>query len=762
MEKYKNLTLSPKERAVDLLGRMTIREKAGQVNQRLYGFDCYIRTGNSIKPTREFMKEVEHWGGLGVLYGLYRADPWSKRDFYTGLEGDLAPKAYNILQKYVVENSRFGIPMLISSECPHGHQALDGYLLPVNLAVGAAWNPELAADAYSVCAKQMKELGVNFALISMLDVLRDPRWGRSEECYSEDPYLCSALAGAVVNSVQSKGVPVVAKHFCAQGEGTGGINASAARIGERELREIHLPPVVACCNQGVSGIMAAYNEIDGIPCHANPRLLKDFLRGEMNFKGVIMADGTAVDRLNVLTGDYVGSGALALASGIDISLWDRGFTGLEEAIERGLLEEKELDSAVLRVLELKFSLGLFERPYLTENEDKTYQYSYMEHPQSMELARQSIVLLKNDGLLPLDMNRIKSVAVIGPNADGIYNQLGDYTPPLREGEGVTLLKGLRDLSIRTEIVFAEGCSVCGSDESGFKEAIDIAASCDIVILALGGSSSRFSGAEFADNGAAIAGDTPSEGAMQMDCGEGMDCSGLKLPGVQHKLAKEIFSVGKPVVTVLIQGRPYAAEVEAVLSNAMITAFYPGPMGGQALAEILIGRLCPSGCLPVSIPRTPGQLPVYYNYKMSYDAMNYMDIHNSPLFPFGFGLSYTTFDISDLNISDECISSEFFRKGKNFELKFNVKNTGNYTGHAVMQLFVQDVQASTVRRIRELKGFKKVCLEPGEERFCSLKLGYDLLSVWDNKMKFCVEPGEFLLELMESGKKVWSGLVKVTR
>ena len=252
-EKFRDSTLSPAERAADLLSRLTLREKVGQVNQRLYGFNSYARTGDRVELSEDFQKEVERWGGLGVLYGLYRADPWADKDYATGLTGDTAVRAYNLAQRYVIEHSRFGIPMLLSTECPHGHQALDGYLLPVNLAMGAAWNPALVEEAFGVVGSQIREMGVDFALVSMLDVLRDPRWGRSEECYSEDPYLCAKNAEAAVRGCLSGGVDAVAKHFCAQGETTGGVNASAARIGERELREIHMPPMAAAAKAGAKG-----------------------------------------------------------------------------------------------------------------------------------------------------------------------------------------------------------------------------------------------------------------------------------------------------------------------------------------------------------------------------------------------------------------------------------------------------------------------------------------------------------------------------
>ena len=283
MDAYKNPALSPEVRAGDLLSRMTLREKIGQLTQRLYGFGIYRREGDEIRFDDEFRAEVERYSGIGTIYGLHRADPWSARDFETGLVGSLAVKARNQLQKYVIEHSRLGIPALLSTECPHGHQALDGYLLPVNLAAGCSFSPALLEETAKVSGQQLKAMGVDLALVSCLDILRDPRWGRSEECFGEDPFLASQMAGAVVRGIQSQGVEVTAKHLCAQGETTGGINASAARIGQRELREIHLPPVKACVDAGVTSFMAAYNEIDGIYCHANRALLTDLLRGEYGF-----------------------------------------------------------------------------------------------------------------------------------------------------------------------------------------------------------------------------------------------------------------------------------------------------------------------------------------------------------------------------------------------------------------------------------------------------------------------------------------------
>lgn len=741
---FRNAELSPEERARDLLPRMTVREKVGQLNQRLYGFACYERAGGEIRLTREFRGEVEKWSGLGLLYGLYRADPWSKKTAENGIPNELVPAAYNAVQSYVVSHSRFGIPVLMSSECPHGHQALGGYLLPTALALGASFHPSLVQDGFSVCAAQLKAMGVDLALVSVLDVLRDPRWGRSEECFGEDPYLCSQMARAAVRAFQGAGVTMVAKHFCAQGEGTGGVNASAARIGERELREIHLPAAAACCEEGVGGIMAAYNEIDGLPCHANPHLLRDILRGELGFRGIVMADGTAVDRLNVLTGSAEASGALALKSGVDVGLWDEGFSYLETALETGEVSKEDLDEAVFRVLTLKFARGLFEKPYLEETLDLD-RYSYDKYGESLRLAEESAVLLKNDGgLLPLDRDAIKSVAVIGPNAADVYRQSGDYTPPVENG--VSLLQGIRrEAGPSVAVNYAPGCG---------DEALKAASRSDVVVLALGGSSSRYEGAEFDINGAALHAER-----QPMDCGEGVDSTSLSLGSDQLSLAQAVFKLGKPVVTVVIAGRPYAIPQIAGQSGALLYSFYPGPMGGRALARLLFGQANPSGRLPASLPRSPGQLPVYYNYKASYDGMKYHDEAEGPLFPFGFGLSYTSFSYEGFRLSAETLSMDRLKR-EGAALQFTVRNTGERDGATIPMLFLRDVAASTTRRVRELKSFQKVFLKPGESRSVSLRLTERDFAIWDSRMEFRVEPGEFRLELRESADVVWNGSLTV--
>ncbi len=736
MENYKNPALAPEVRAEDLIARMTLREKIGQLTQRLYGFGIYRREGDEIIFDDEFKTEVARYSGIGTVYGLHRADPWSAKDFETGLTGSLAVKARNQLQKYVIDHSRFGIPALLSSECPHGHQALDGYLLPVNLAAGCTFAPELLEQTAKVSGRQLKAMGVDLALVSCLDILRDPRWGRSEECFGEDPFLASQMAKAVVRGIQSEGVDVTAKHLCAQGETTGGVNASAARIGPRELREIHLPPVKACVEAGVSSFMAAYNEIDGIYCHANRALLTDLLRGEYGFRGFVMSDGVAIDQLDAVTGDRCASGALALNAGVDMGLWDTGFQMLEEAVERGLVEESRIDEACKRVLTVKFRRGLFEKPYLPENDDYC-KYNDASYPQVKTLAEQSLVLLKNDGILPLSKDKPLRLGLFGPNADAIYNQLGDYTPPIREDAGITPLRGLRELLEGTpvEVRHAPGCGLFEDlpDNSAVR---DQAKDCDVIVLCLGGSSSRFAAAgEFDSNGA-----MKNQNAVTMDCGENVDDSLLRLPGGQLELLQLLRETGKPVITVLIGGRPYEmGELED--SGAIVQAFYPGPTGGEAIAKLLFGDIEPAGRLSVTLPDHVGQIPVAYNAKDSYRHCAYYR-GEKPRYFFGSGLTYTAFGYELVSADSAAVT-------------VRITNTGSRPGWAVPQLYLHRTQGVVTSRMA-LCAFDKRLLAPGECWEVRLPIPEEALMQWDWSMVQRRIPGRIEWFLKDCGETHLSG------
>ena len=747
MENYKNPQLTPEERADDLIPRMTLREKVGQLTQRLYGFGIYSREGDNIIFDDEFKGEVERYSGLGTLYGLHRADPWSRKNFQTGLDGVLAVKARNQVQKYVIEHSRFGIPVLFSTECPHGHQALDGYLLPVNLASGATFAPDILKDAVAVAGRQLKEMGVDLALMSVLDMLRDPRWGRSEECFGEDPYLTCRMAEAAVKGMQEQGMDVTAKHMCAQGETTGGVNASAARIGQRELREIHLPPVKTCVDAGVASFMAAYNEIDGVYCHGNPWLMRNVLRDEYGFKGFVMSDGCAVDQLDAVTGDRTASGAMALNAGVDMGLWDTGFQQLEEAVAQGLVEEKTVDEAVKRILVVKFRRGLFENPYAPENDHWT-TYNYHNYPQAKTLAEHSLVLLKNEGgLLPLDPNAPGVIGLTGPNADHIYNQLGDYTPPIREEMGITPRRGFQEFleGKNAGLVYSTGCTVF-SQGHAIGETVEAMSGCETVVVCLGGSSSRFASddAEFDANGA-----VKSQGAVTMDCGENVDSGSVRLPGHQLELLKAVKNAGKRVVTVIIGGRPYEmAEVE-VNSDAIIYAFYPGLTGGEAIAKLIFGAIEPAGRLSASLPDHAGQIPVYYNTKDSYNAGRYVDMPR-PRYTFGAGLSYTGF----------AYTLDKAPAGDDLALTLTVENTGSRGGWAVPQLYLHRTQGVVTSRSRQLCGFDKVFLNPGERKTLTVQVPHESLIQWDAAMNPVCPKGRIDWFLRDNGEDKLTGTFTV--
>ena len=754
MFRYKDASLPTAERVNDLLSHMMLREKVGQLNQRLYGFRAYERKGDEITLTKETIEEAKYFGGLGVVYGLYRADPWSAKTEENGLSKEYAIKGYNSLQRCCLEHSRLGIPLLLSSECPHGHQALDGYLLPVNLAAGATFDPKLYKEAVSVCAHQLKQMGVNLSLVSALDVARDPRWGRTEECFGEDPYLCSCFAKAAVEGTQSEGVAMVAKHFCAQGETTGGVNASAARIGERELREIHLPAAKACCEAGVKGVMAAYNEIDGVYCHMNHHLLTEILRDEFGFDGIVMADGVALDRLQEAVGDEPHAAALALFAGVDVSLWDNVFLYLEDAVKDGLLDESLLDEAVKRVLTLKFEQGLFEHPYLPED-SKEESYTMEKYPQSLQLARESVVLLKNQNVLPLKTSDQK-IFVLGPSADDIYRMLGDYTPPVSDENSFTLLKGLEYLAGDRII---KTCSYTALTEEKKKEVQKLIDWADVVIMAIGGSSSRFGGALFDNNGAAVVQGTQKDSkdsdlvrknkeAWAMDCGEGMDSSTLSLPGDQLDWFLFVRESNKPLISIVVAGRPYAISEIASKTDALLYSFYPGPYGGLALAQLLYGQESPSGRLPISIPAHVGQLPVYYNPKRSYEAMKYWDEEAHALYEFGEGFGYGQLSYENMTLQKETDHDSF-----TYKVTFSVSNKSDADDFAVPQLYVRDIAASTVRRVRELKGFTKTSLKAGQTKQISIVLDKAAFTIWNLNMKQVVEPGKFEILLMDQGK-IW--------
>ncbi|WP_413760545.1 glycoside hydrolase family 3 N-terminal domain-containing protein [Streptomyces sp. MMBL 11-3] len=733
-------------RVRDLLGRMTLREKVGQVNQRLYGWDAYERLpagpdgrtpSGGHRLTDAFRAEVAAHDGMGALYGLQRADPWSGVGFADGITAADGARVADEVQRYVVENTRLGVPVLFVEEVPHGHQALDGTVLPVNLAVGATWDPDLYEAAAEAAGAELRARGGHVALVSALDLVRDPRWGRAEECFGEDPYLAARFTGALVRGMRRADAAVVLKHFAGQGATVGGRNSAATELGPRELHEIHLAAARAGVRAGAAGVMAAYNELDGLPCVADRSLLTGLLRERWGYEGIVMADGGAVDRLVRLTGDPVAAGAMALAAGCDLSLWDAAYSRLAEAVTRGLVPEAVLDAAVARVLALKFRLGLFEQPYASGR--PVHETPLPVRDLSERIARACVVLLAHDGhTLPLPP-ATRRIAVLGPCADSVPHQIGDYTAPQRPGTGVTVLAGLRAAAPEgVEVTHAAGCALTGDDSSGLAEAVALAAGAQVAVLVLGGSSARDGATAFDDNGAARVGSATPGG---MTCGEGVDLAELTLPVGQLRLIEAVAATGTPVVVVLVQGRPHALPDLSGTAGAVLSAWYPGPWGGRAVADVLLGRAEPQGRLPVSVPRSAAHLPVFYNGK-DHGYRGYVDQPASARHPFGHGLSYTTVVYGAPRLSRTSVSVG----APDLTCTVAVTNTGDRPVTETVQLYVRRLSGgSSWPRTRELRGFTRVPLRPGESAEAVFAVDADTLASVTRDLGQAVEPGELLLE-----------------
>lgn len=728
----------------DLIKSMTLKEKVGQLNQKLYGWNVYKKTGDKFELTDEFKEHVKWGGGIGAIYGVLRADAWSGISFPNGISKEDSKKVIDMIREYVSNNTRLKIPVLFSEECTHGHQGLNGEMYPCSLGMGSSWNDELVKDVFKEISNEIAVKGVNLALVSSLDVLRDPRWGRAEECYSEDPYLSSKYTEAIVkgvnNKTNEKGVTVVLKHLCAQGEPVGGHNSGAASIGERELREIFLPPVKSGVSSGALGFMAAYNEIDGVPCHINKKLLTDILRDEYKFEGVVMADGCALDRLLLLSGNVELAAKLALEAGVDLSLWDDIYTSIEKAVDSGVLDIKYVDRAVYRILNLKNKLGLF-------NKEKDIDLKFENSTLNETISKESLILLKNnDDLLPL--KKVKKIAVIGPNADNKYNQLGDYTSPQDEKSIITVLEGIKNIvSKDIEVLYEKGCNIRSFIENGINNAASLAAKSDVAIVVLGGSSSRNFKMSFESNGAVVT----SYDKFDMNCGENVDLANLDLEKNQVDLIKEIKSTGTKVVTVLIQGRPHSIKDIVKYSDSIICAWYPGSYGGKAIAETIFGLNNPSGKLSVSIPVSSMQLPCYYNGKDSGQKEDYIDMEGEALYHFGFGLSYSKFLYSNLKLSAEKTSIKSMEKGEKLKVTVDLYNDSDFDGFEVVQLYIKDLEASITRRTKELKGFKKVLVKSRSKIQVDFYLTIDDFKIWDINLENKAESGNIKIMVGKNSK-----------
>ena len=737
---YKQAAVPIEYRVKDLLGRMTIEEKVGQLCCPL-GWEMYTKTGKNEVTVSELYKKKMAEAPVGSFWAVLRADPWTQKTLETGLSPELSAKALNALQKYAVEETRLGIPVLFAEECPHGHMAIGTTVFPTALSAASTWNEGLMLKMGEAIALEARLQGANIGYGPLLDVAREPRWSRMEETFGEDPVLTTIMGVAMMKGMQGKvqndGKHLYAtlKHFAAYGVPESGHNGSRANCGMRQLLSEYLPPFRKAVKEGAGTLMTSYNAIDGVPCTANKELLTDVLRNQWGFKGFVYSDLISIEGIVGMRAakDNKEAAVKALKAGLDMDLGGNAFgKNLKKAYEEGLITMADLDRAVGNVLRLKFQMGLFENPYVSPELAKKLVHSKEHKELARQVAREGVVLLKNEGVLPLSKH-IGHLAVIGPNADEMYNQLGDYTAPQVREEVATVLDGIRAaVSESTRVTYVKGCAVRDTTATDIPAAVAAAQKADAVVLVVGGSSARDFKTKYISTGAA----TVSEDAKtlpDMDCGEGFDRSSLRLLGDQEKLISAVASTGKPLVVVYIQGRTMNMNLAAEKAQALLTAWYPGEQGGMGIADILFGDYSPAGRLPVSVPRSEGQLPVFYSQGTQRD---YVESKGTPLYAFGYGLSYTRFTYSGLEL----------QKGTEMEtlqtVACTVTNTGNRDGEEVVQLYIGDKVASVSQPPLLLKAFQRIFLKKGESRQVIFHLKKDDLAIYDSEMNYVVEPGEF--------------------
>ncbi len=764
---YKDPQKSIEFRVRDLLNKMTIDEKISQLKV-IMGWLAYEKHNGKLsapigiepnlkKPFTELFSE-----GPGIIYGLLRSDTVTGKNLDSGLSPYEGAEVVNLIQKFIIEKSRLGIPTIFEEETQHGHMSIGATVFPTGIGMASTWNKNLIQKIGSVVATEMRARGGTMGLSPVLDISRDPRWSRVEESFGEDPYLTAELGKSMVLGLQGEKfdnnqIISCIKHFAGYGNTEGGHNGSPCIANERTIREVYLPAFEACFAIGAKATMSAYNEVDGIPLPANKWLLTDVLRKEWKFDGVVISDAYSIRRMikQRIAKDRIDAAALALNAGTDLDQGADSYTdGLLSAINKGLVSIATVDEAVSRVLRLKFLLGLFEQPYVNPERAQEVIGNKKNRNISLEVARQSIVLLKNKNkLLPLNKN-IKTIAVIGPNANNIYNQLGDYTACQHRNNVVTILDGIKaKTSKQTKVIYAKGCSVIDKSKAGFSAAILAAKQADVVIVAIGGSSSRYDGVKAEITGEAIT--TSGTKHSDMDNGEGFDRATLDLAGVQNDLLRKLHGTGVPIVAVMINGRPMTVGWLKDNVDAILEAWYPGVEGGNAIADILFGDYNPSGKLPISFPAHVGELPVYYNYRPT-ARRNYVFSTGEPLFSFGDGLSYTTFSYQNLKITPEEINTT-----GNAKVEVTVLNSGDIQGEEVVQLYICDEYSSVTRPVRELKGFQKISLAPREKKIVKFVISNDELKFLDHTMKWTVEPGNFKIMIGGNQHTLIEADLKVT-
>jgi beta-glucosidase len=733
---YKDAARSVDERVRDLLSRMTLEEKVAQTLGVWKGKERITDEQGAFAPEKAGALLAN---GIGEIARPSELRDRPKRIVLGPRENALF---VNAVQKWLIESTRLGIPALTHEEALHGLTAPKGTMFPIPIALASSWDPALLERVMSVAALEARARGTHHVLSPVLDLARDPRWGRTEETYGEDPYLVTRLGVAAIRGYQGASLPLAkdkvfatAKHFAVHGPHEGGINTAPGNISERVVRDQYLPSFEAAIREaGVATVMPSYNEVDGLPSHKNRWLLEQVLRREWGFEGVVVSDYYAIDQLisqHHVAADQFDAAKQALEAGVDIELPDvQAYAKLVELVRGGRVPAATLDKAVARVLRAKFLAGVFENPYVDPDRAVAVSNTAEHQALALEAARRSIVLLKNEGgLLPLDRQRARTLAVIGPNAKGV--RLGGYSSI--PGRGVDILDGIREKAgTRMEIGYSEGTRITehepnwtadavsfgdpAKNRARIAEAIAIVKNADVAIVVVGTNEST-SREAWADNHLG-------------------DSSNLRLSSQQEELVEEVLKTGKPVVMVLINGRPIALAGLAERIPAIVEGFYLGQEGGTALAEVLFGEYNPGGKLPISFPREVGQLPVYYARKPT-SFRSYVDMTRAPLFAFGHGLSYTTFKLEGLKITPERIEP-----AGQATVTVDVTNTGTRKGDEVVQLYIRDRVSSVTRPVKELRGFERVTLEPGQKKTVSFTLGPEALRLTDENMKRVVEPGLF--------------------
>lgn len=742
---YKEKNYSINERVDDLMSKMTLEEKIAQLNGIWKNSESFLDEGKHL--IEEKVKE-ELPNGIGQVARVFE-----------GLSAKEMAERSNEIQKYFIENTRLGIPVLFHEECLHGVMEHDAISFPHPIAMAGSFNPELVKKMYEYTAKDARSRGPRQAFTPVLDVMRDPRWGRAEETFGEDPYLVSRMAlaavtgfqGDVTEKLQDDKVIATLKHFAAHGEPEGGMNCGPANFSERILREVFLYPFKVAVEEGNAlGVMPSYNEIDGVPSHANKWLLQDVLRGEFGFKGFVVSDYYAIEQMeqrHKVAANYKEAAKLSIEAGVDIELPEPlVYPNLLEMVKSGEVDEFYIDRAVKNLLYYKFFSGVFDNPYV----DPVKAEQVANDPEAVKLSYQigteCITLLKNDNkTLPLKAEGVKKVAVIGPNAN--YHSIGGYSNPNKNF--VTIFEGIKTrLEGNVEVVYAKGCGITTDDGSWFvdevkrtdeaedreliKEAVALAKSSDVIVLCLGGNEQ-----------------TSREAWVEEHLG---DRTNLQLVGLQEELFEELRKSGKPIIVTLTHGRPLALTNIKEKADAMLDCWYLGQETGYVVADAILGKVNPSGKLAVSVPRSVGHLPVFYNYK-PLARRGYLFDDVSPLYPFGFGLSYTQFELSNIKLKESTIN-----KDDSYNISLNVSNTGQVDGAEVIQVYIRDLVSSVTRPVKELKAFEKVFLKAGETKEVQIELKPESLAFYNINMDFVVEPGEF--EIMVGTSSEDKDLIKL--